>query len=143
MVLPNTKKRIEEIEKQITRDFSDACETAYTLPLVFSAPKRIGAGSYRVSADVIEASGKYYPTGVFAGNVVDAFGGKVLVLSFDYESLGKLYGKGDGEYLFGIKTTRTDAKDIKDLTEKMYFDIDTRNSSYSLPENVTEEKQKI
>ncbi len=142
MILPITKKKIEDIEKQIVKDFSSACETAYTLPLEFSAPKKQTGSVYRVSADVVEAENKYYPTGVFAGNVLDGVGGKVLVLRSDYESLGIPFGNGDGEFLFAIKAPNSQAKNLQELVQKMYFDIDTKNSSYTLPEQVAEEKQK-
>lgn len=143
MVLPMTKKRIQEVEKQITRDFSNACETAYTLPLEFSEPKRVKGLTYRVSADVIAVKNKYYPTGVFAGNVFNGIDGKILVLKSEYESLGIPFGTGDGEFLFALKIPNSKAQKIEELVEKMYFDINASELTYSMPEGVTEEKQKI
>ena len=143
MVLPITKKRIQEVEKVIIRDFSNACETAYTLPLKFSQPKREKGLTFRVSADVIAIKDKYYPTGVFSGNMFNGIDGRVLVLKSEYESLGIPFGTGDGEFLFGIKVPNSKAKSIEELVEKMYFDINASELTYSMPEGVTEEKQKI
>lgn len=143
MVLPMTKKRIQEVEKNIIRDFSNACETAYTLPLEFSQPKRLKGLTYRVSADVIAVNNKYYPTGVFAGNLFDGIDGKILVLKSEYESLGIPFGAGDGEYLFALKIQGSKANKLEELVEKMYFDINANELTYSMPEGVTEEKQKI
>lgn len=143
MILPMTKKRIAEVEKQIIRDFSNACETAYTMPLEFSEPKRIKGLTYRVSADVIPVKNKYYyPKGVFSGNVFDGVDGKVLVLKSEYESLGVPFGSTDGEFLFAIKIPKSKATKMSELVEKMYFDINAGELTYSMPEGVVEEKQK-
>ncbi len=142
MILSMTRKKIIEVEKQIIRDFSNESGTAYTMPLKFSEPKKLKGQTFRVSADVVAVGDKYYPTAVFSGSVHDGYNGKILVLNFEYDSLGVPFGNGDGGIVYGLKYPNENVKKIEDLVEKMYFDINASELTYSMPEGVTEEKQK-
>lgn len=145
IILPMTKSKIEEVEQQIIRDFSSALETAYILPLTFSKPSKVAKNTYRVSADVVEGKGKYYPKEVFTGGkngVLQSNKGTMLTLSSDYESLGSLFGNSDGEYLFGVLVNSNNRTQFEQYVQKMYFDINTQNGTYAIAENEPAEKQK-
>lgn len=142
MISQKTNKKIQEIQEKIVRDFSEACGDLYVLPIEFSKPQRVTANNYRVSADVVEAAGKYYPVGVFSGNVYDCINGKVAVLNGEYDSLGTAFGIPDGGFLFGIRVPVSHAKTIDDISEKMFFDLDLKNSDYTLFEGLENQNQK-
>lgn len=144
-ILPFTKSKIEAVEQQIIRDFASALETAYVLPVEFSEPKKVSKNVYRVSTDVVEGKGKFYPRKVFSGgdlSILRTHRGTALALSSDYESLGDLFGNNDGEYLFGIKVDDGGKKEFKDYVTKMWFDINTQTGTYQITEPELVEKQK-
>ena len=144
-ILPVTKSKIKEVEKQIIRDFSTALKTAYVLPIEFSEPTKVSKNVYRVSTDVIEGEGKLYPRKVFYGgesSILKTIKGTAITLSSDYESLGSLFGNNDGEYLFGINVDGEGKKTFKDFVTKLYFDINTQTETYQIAGQEPAEKQK-
>ena len=132
MFLQTTKNKIQKLEEQIIRDFSVTCGASCKLPVKFSTPEKLSASSYRVFTEIIKTSDKYYPVGIFAGNVYDGIDGKVAVLNSEYNNLGTVFGTSEGEFLFGIKLPESNARKITDVSEKLYFDLDLKNSGYSL-----------
>ena len=145
IILPMTKSKIEEVEQQIIRDFSSALQTAYVLPLSFSKPTKVARSTYRVSADVVEGKGKFYPKQVFTGGkncALQSDRGTVLTLSSEYESLGVLFGNNDGEYLFGVVVDSKDRTSFEQYVQKMFFDINTQTGTYEIAEPELAEKQR-
>ena len=142
MILQKTNVKIREIEEKIVRDFSEACGSFCILPIQFSKPEKISSHNYRVSADVVEIGGKYYPTNIFAEKIYDCVNGKVVILENEYDSLGTAFRTSDEGYLFGMRIPVTNAKTIDDVSEKMYFDLDLRNFDYNLFNNIENQNQK-
>ena len=124
------RNKIEEIEKQIIREYSAKTETAYTLPYKFTEPKRLKWSKYSVKTDAVVVNGIPYPIDVFSGYGKNVDNSPVLFLMPEYESLGSCFGKSDGEYIFGIKCPGKETLDVFDFVEELEFEIDTKNGTY-------------
>lgn len=128
------KKKIEEIEEEIIRDYSAKTETAYILPFKFTKPKKVKGSIYRVKMETVNFDGISYPVDVFA--TMEFVGNDlVYLLRYEYESLGQPYKLSDGSILCGIKGD-FDSSDVKMIS----FDIDVKKGTYSLADEIESEK---